>query len=167
MRLTRRLAAAGAALMLGAACAGTGSNPAIGGANGSGTPAGAKEKGGTVTQAWIGSAPNDVFPLTPATNTDGYNANLEEPLWPNLVYDGDGGASTINPQESLYSAMVWSNGDKKITNLKLQKLVYYSQAWFLGIYQKPLFSDKIEAWVHGPVVPALCRPYVFVCAPSR
>ena len=108
MRLTRRLAAAGAALMLGAAlaaCSGTGSKPAIGGANGSGTPAGAKEKGGTVTQAWIGSAPNDVFPLTPATNTDGYNANLEEPLWPNLVYDGDGGASTINPQESLYSAM--------------------------------------------------------------
>jgi peptide/nickel transport system substrate-binding protein len=118
MRLTRRLAAAGAALMLGAAlaaCSGTGSKPAIGGATGSGTPAGAKEKGGTVTMAWIGSAPNDVFPLTPATNTDGYNANLEEPLWPNLVYDGDGGASTINPQESLYSAMVWSNGDKKIT----------------------------------------------------
>jgi peptide/nickel transport system substrate-binding protein len=118
MRLTRRLAAAGAALMLGAAlaaCSGTGSKPAIGGASGSGTPAGAKEKGGTVTQAWIGSAPNDVFPLTPATNTDGYNANLETPLWPNLVYDGDGGASTINPQESLYSAMVWSNGDKRIT----------------------------------------------------
>ena len=118
MRLTRRLAAAGAALMLGAAlaaCSGTGSKPAIGGETGSGTPAGAKEKGGTVTQAWIGSAPNDVFPLTPATNTDGYNANLEEPLWPNLVYDGDGGASTINPQESLYSAMVWSNGDRKIT----------------------------------------------------
>jgi peptide/nickel transport system substrate-binding protein len=118
MRLTRRLAAASAALMLGvalAACSGTGSKPAIGGASGSGTPAGAKEKGGTVTMAWIGSAPNDIFPLTPATNTDGYNANLEEPLWPNLVYDGDGGASAINPQESLYSSMVWSNSDKRIT----------------------------------------------------
>jgi uncharacterized phage-associated protein len=40
-----------------------------------------------------------------------------------------------------------------LTNLKLQKLVYYAQAWHLAIKKKPLFSDRIEAWVHGPVVP--------------
>jgi len=40
-----------------------------------------------------------------------------------------------------------------VTNLKLQKLLYYSQAWRLAITGKPLFNDRIEAWIHGPVVP--------------
>ena len=39
-----------------------------------------------------------------------------------------------------------------ITNLKLQKLVYYAQAWHLAIYSKPLFNADFEAWVHGPVI---------------
>ena len=38
----------------------------------------------------VGASPNFIFPLPPATNTDGYNVNLTEALWPNLVYDGDG-----------------------------------------------------------------------------
>jgi uncharacterized phage-associated protein len=42
---------------------------------------------------------------------------------------------------------------EEITNLKLQKLVYYAQAWHLALYGKPLFRDRIEAWIHGPVVP--------------
>lgn len=46
-----------------------------------------------------------------------------------------------------------------ITNLKLQKLLYYSQAWHLAIYDEPLFQDRIEAWVHGPVVPSVFREY--------
>lgn len=46
-----------------------------------------------------------------------------------------------------------------ITNLKLQKLVYYAQAWNLVINQKELFPDKFEAWVHGPVLPNLYKKY--------
>ena len=46
-----------------------------------------------------------------------------------------------------------------ITNLKLQKLLYYAQAWHLAIYGEPLFPDRIEAWVHGPVVPSVFREY--------
>src|ERR1700722_9544145 len=42
-----------------------------------------------------------------------------------------------------------------LTNLKLQKLVYYAQAWYLANFNKPLFDDDFEAWVHGPVLPAL------------
>jgi uncharacterized phage-associated protein len=38
-----------------------------------------------------------------------------------------------------------------ITNLKLQKLMYYAQAWHLAIFDKPLFEGDFEAWVHGPV----------------
>jgi len=36
--------------------------------------------------------------------------------------------------------------------MKLQKLVYYCQAWSLVWDDKPLFSNKIEAWANGPVV---------------
>jgi uncharacterized phage-associated protein len=43
----------------------------------------------------------------------------------------------------------------KMTTMKLQKLVYYSQAWSLVWDEKPLFADRIEAWANGPVVPAL------------
>jgi Uncharacterized phage-associated protein len=39
-----------------------------------------------------------------------------------------------------------------ISHLKLQKLCYYAQGFYLAIYGKPLFPDKIEAWQHGPVV---------------
>ena len=45
------------------------------------------------------------------------------------------------------------NGRSGISNLKLQKLLYYGQAWHLAIYGEPLFRDRIEAWVHGPVLP--------------
>lgn len=46
-----------------------------------------------------------------------------------------------------------------ISNLKLQKLVYYAQGFNLALYGKPLFSEAIEAWAHGPVIPALYRKY--------
>jgi peptide/nickel transport system substrate-binding protein len=97
-----------------AACTST-TGPAIGSGAGNATPKGQREQGGTVNMAWIAAAPNFIFPLEPATNLDGYNANLTQPMWPNLVYNGDGGQSAVNPQESLYRSMVWSNGDKTIT----------------------------------------------------
>lgn len=46
-----------------------------------------------------------------------------------------------------------------ISNLKLQKLVYYAQAWFVANYEKPLFKGEFQAWVHGPVLPELYRTY--------
>lgn len=48
---------------------------------------------------------------------------------------------------------------RSITNLKVQKLVYYAQAWHLALVIEPLFQDEIEAWVHGPVVPDLYFKY--------
>jgi len=39
--------------------------------------------------------------------------------------------------------------------MKLQKLVYYSQAWSLVWDEEPLFPERIEAWVYGPVCPTL------------
>jgi uncharacterized phage-associated protein len=39
-----------------------------------------------------------------------------------------------------------------MTAMKMQKLVYYCQAWSLVWDEKPLFSEKIQAWANGPVV---------------
>ncbi|MDU1582676.1 MAG: DUF4065 domain-containing protein [Peptoniphilus harei] len=39
-----------------------------------------------------------------------------------------------------------------ISNLKLQKLLYYAQGCYLALRDKALFNDKILAWKHGPVV---------------
>lgn len=47
--------------------------------------------------------------------------------------------------------------DKKgpMSAMKLQKLVYYSQAWSLVWDEKPIYGEQIRAWVNGPVVPEL------------
>lgn len=42
-----------------------------------------------------------------------------------------------------------------MTTMKLQKLVYYCQAWSLVWDEKPLFKEQIEAWANGPVVKEL------------
>ena len=42
-----------------------------------------------------------------------------------------------------------------VTNLKLQKLIYYAQAWYLALYDKPLFDEELQAWISGPVQPEL------------
>jgi uncharacterized phage-associated protein len=46
-----------------------------------------------------------------------------------------------------------------ISNLKLQKLLYYAQGFHLALHGKPIFSDRIEAWRHGPVVRSVYGEY--------
>lgn len=46
-----------------------------------------------------------------------------------------------------------------ITNLKLQKLLYFAQAYFLTEKGCPCFRDDIEAWNFGPIVPSVYREY--------
>ena len=46
-----------------------------------------------------------------------------------------------------------------ITNLKLQKLVYYAQGFSLALMDRPLFAEPFEAWQQGPVCPALHDKY--------
>lgn len=42
-----------------------------------------------------------------------------------------------------------------ITTMKLQKIVYYCQAWSLAWDDKPLFDEDFQAWANGPVCPDL------------
>jgi peptide/nickel transport system substrate-binding protein len=112
MRMKRPAAAIAAALTLtlaAAACSSSGSKGS--GSTASGTPT----HGGTATVAWISATPNFIFPFAPATNTDGYNQNLNTPLWPYIVYIGNGASSTVNPGKSLDSSITYSNGDKTVT----------------------------------------------------
>lgn len=58
-----------------------------------------------------------------------------------------------------YLIYIMSDAFDDVTNMKLNKLLYYAQGHYLSKYGTPLFSDPIEAWDHGPVVPAVYSAY--------
>lgn len=65
-------------------------------------------------------------------------------------------AKAIDVAEYLiHLGRIEEDGPQLLTHLQLQKLLYYCQGWSLGIRKKPLFSERIEAWSHGPVVKAV------------
>lgn len=55
--------------------------------------------------------------------------------------------------DDVVSAIVRLTG--KITTQKLQKLLYYCQAWHLVRFNTPLFANEIQAWREGPVTRAV------------
>jgi len=63
----------------------------------------------------------------------------------------------------IYLASQEFVGDNKeregVTNLKLQKVLYFAQAYYLAKLDKPLFGDELEAWEYGPVVPGVYRKF--------
>jgi uncharacterized phage-associated protein len=62
------------------------------------------------------------------------------------------------PTASQIADVILVKASKKgqlVSNLKLQKLLYYVQGHHLAKLGKPAFSDKIKAWSHGPVVPVV------------
>lgn len=51
------------------------------------------------------------------------------------------------------------NGGELLTNLKLQKLLYYQQGFHLAFFGTPLFDESVESWMYGPVVPSVYDEY--------
>lgn len=43
--------------------------------------------------------------------------------------------------------------NRPVSNLQLQKILYYVQINFMRLLSEPAFDDEIEAWQYGPVVP--------------
>ena len=39
-----------------------------------------------------------------------------------------------------------------VTPMQILKLTYLCHAWMLGLYGRPLFRQRVEAWMYGPVV---------------
>ena len=52
-----------------------------------------------------------------------------------------------------------TSGGDGMTNLKLQKILYYEQGYHLAYFGKPLFKEDIESWMYGPVVPEVYEYY--------
>lgn len=52
-----------------------------------------------------------------------------------------------------------ANGGECLTNLKLQKLLYYQQGYHLAAFGTPLFEENVESWMYGPVVPVVYDTY--------
>ncbi|WP_219096617.1 Panacea domain-containing protein [Pseudomonas sp. UMAB-40] len=67
-------------------------------------------------------------------------------------------ASSIDAAKFFLAQANEDAGDL-VSNLKLQKLVYYAQGFHLAVFDRPLFDDQIEAWTHGPVVPSVYHHY--------
>ena len=56
--------------------------------------------------------------------------------------------------------IAWAQAEEdELSNLKLQKLLYYAQGHYLARNHTPLFSEPIQAWSHGPVVPVVYHEY--------
>ncbi len=49
--------------------------------------------------------------------------------------------------------------EEGITNLKMQKLLYYAQGIGAARFNCKLISEDFEAWTHGPVVPSVYHNY--------
>ena len=58
-----------------------------------------------------------------------------------------------------YIVCFFQEAEDPVSNLKLQKLLYYVQGWHLALQDGPAFNDRIEAWVHGPVQPGVYGAY--------
>ncbi|MEN8218208.1 MAG: type II toxin-antitoxin system antitoxin SocA domain-containing protein [Pseudomonadota bacterium] len=61
----------------------------------------------------------------------------------------------VNQIADWFLASIDREAGDTISHFKLQKLMYYTQAWSLAINGKCLFDEDFEAWTHGPVLPSL------------
>ena len=48
-------------------------------------------------------------------------------------------------------------GEVGIQHMKLQKLCYYADGWWLSVYEAPLLDERPEVWRYGPVYSGLYR----------
>lgn len=57
----------------------------------------------------------------------------------------------------IYHAKLDEN--ETITNLRLNKLLYFAQLWHMDKFHTPLFDDDFKAWEYGPVIPSIYQKY--------
>lgn len=78
----------------------------------------------------------------------------------NIVKKRNGGIRVYKATDvAKYVIKYFNNNNAEITNLKLQKLLYYIQGEALSQNSLPMFWDSIQAWKHGPVVPSVYYQY--------
>lgn len=74
-----------------------------------------------------------------------------------VVAGADDGSQTLlaHGKYSVYEIANWFLSKESMTHKKLQKLCYYAQAWNYALKDFRLIDSDFQAWVHGPVSPAL------------
>lgn len=67
----------------------------------------------------------------------------------------------LYPQQiaSYFICSIDREAGDSLTHLKLQKLLYYAQAWSMVFFEKTLFEEDFQAWSHGPVLPSIWEKY--------
>ena len=60
--------------------------------------------------------------------------------------------SSIDAGKTLCELSGW-----KMSNLRLQKVLYIAHMYHLGTKKRPLVKETFEAWMYGPVEPKLYR----------
>lgn len=74
--------------------------------------------------------------------------------------DGKYSATQIAEWFLYYNRIMMTDYDAEyISNLKLQKLLYYAQGCYTALRDNVLFNDPIVAWAHGPVVEEVYQKY--------
>jgi uncharacterized phage-associated protein len=66
---------------------------------------------------------------------------------------------TAHDVAHYFVSLVDEEEGDSISNLKLQKLLYYAQGFHLAFFDRPLFTESIKAWKHGPAVPQVYHEY--------
>lgn len=66
---------------------------------------------------------------------------------------------TIEDIADCFLRIVDRDSGSTITPLKLQKILYYSQGWYMALYNKELFKEDFQAWAHGPANPKIYEKY--------
>lgn len=57
------------------------------------------------------------------------------------------------PSANEVASVILARAGSWTDAMRLQKLLYYVQAWHLAVTDEPLFPEQIKAWKDGPVVP--------------
>lgn len=65
----------------------------------------------------------------------------------------------IDDIADFFLKIVDRESESTITPLKLQKILYYAQGYYLAIYDKELFPEDFQAWAHGPVNEKIYEKY--------
>lgn len=66
---------------------------------------------------------------------------------------------SIQDIADFFLKIVDRESESTITPLKLQKILYYSQGYYLAMHNKELFPEEFQAWAHGPVNEEIYNEY--------
>ena len=67
--------------------------------------------------------------------------------------------AAVNDVANFFIDWAIKSEEEHMTNLWLNKLMFFAQGHHLAKYGKPLFDETIEAWDYGPVISSVYQKY--------